>query len=348
MPAVLEAVHKTVAGHHLTAGEAQAALTEILSGGVSPALVAALLVALRVKGEAAEEIVGFARALREKAVRVECGDDRRPLVDTCGTGGGAPTFNISTATAFVVAGAGARVAKHGNRSMTSCCGSADVLEELGANLNLEPRQIARCVQEVGIGFMFAPAHHPAMRHVQPIRAELKMRTVFNLLGPLANPAGATVQIVGVAEPRLVLLIGEVLAQLGIERGLVVHGADGLDEISTTGPTMTAEIHQGRVRQHTLNPSDFGIERARLDQLAGGDRRQNAACVRAVLSGGKGAPRDIVLVNAAATLRAAGLACDLAACMALARDSIDTGRALQILDRFIDFARSAAVSSPAAV
>jgi anthranilate phosphoribosyltransferase len=302
--------------------------------------VAGLLTALRMKGETVDEVVGFARALRDHATRVECGDDPRPLVDTCGTGGdGAQTFNISTASAFVVAGAGARVAKHGNRSISSCCGSADALEELGARLELEPARIARCVEEVGIGFLYAPALHPAMRHVQPIRGALKMRTVFNLLGPLANPAGAEVQVVGVYHAGLVKLVAEALARLGIRRGLVVHGSEGLDEISTTGPTLAAEVERGQVREHTLGPEDFGVEPAAREKLAGSGRKENAAIVRAVLDGEKGPRRDIVLVNAAAALRMAELAKDWKAGMALARESIDSGRALETLARFIHFTQA---------
>ncbi|MBI3694485.1 MAG: anthranilate phosphoribosyltransferase, partial [Acidobacteria bacterium] len=332
-------LHKAVAGEHLTAEEASAALEEIL-GGVTPApLVSALLVALRMKGEAVDEVVGFAQALRRHAIRVECGPDPRPLVDTCGTGGdGAQTFNISTASAFVVAGAGARVAKHGNRSISSRCGSADVLEELGARLELPPERVARCVQEVGIGFLFAPALHPAMRHVQPIRAELKMRTIFNLLGPLANPAGAEVQVVGVSEERLVKLVAEALARLGTKRAMVVHGSDGLDEITTTGPTLAAEVAEGRVTERTLEPGAFGIARATAAELAGGDRRENAAIVSAVLSGENGPRRDIVVFNAGAALCAAGLAHDLVEGILLARKSVDSGRAMEALDRFVRFTR----------
>jgi len=340
MPALLEALHKTVEGQNLTADEARVALEEVLDGGGTATLVAALLVALRMKGEAVDEVVGFARALRDRAERVHCGPDPRPLVDTCGTGGdGSQTFNISTASAFVVAGAGARVAKHGNRSISSCCGSADVLEELGANLTLSPAAVARSVNEVGIGFLFAPSLHPAMRYVQPIRSELKMRTIFNLLGPLANPAGAEAQVVGVFEGRLVPLVAEALARLGVKRGLVVHGSDGLDEITITGLTLTALVDDGRVTQGTLRPQDFAIEPASLQKLAGGDRRRNAEIVRNVFAGQKGPCRDIVLVNAAAAIRTAGLAENLTLAMTLARDSIVSGTAMKTLTRFIDFTQS---------
>jgi anthranilate phosphoribosyltransferase len=341
MSAVLEALHRTAAREPLTAQQAEAALEEILAGSASPEQVAALLVALRMKGESPEEVEGFARALRRRAERVVCDPDPRPLVDTCGTGGdGLHTFNISTAAALVVAAAGARVAKHGNRSVSSRCGSADVLEELGVNLAFPPRRIAACIREVGIGFLFAPAHHPALKHVQPIRAALKMRTIFNILGPLANPAGADFQVVGVFEPRLVRLVGEALARLGLRRGLVVHGSDGLDEITTTGSTLAAVMEDNQVRERTLQPQDFGVPRARPEDLAGGDRAQNAALVRGILQGQPGPQTDIVLVNAAAALVTAGLAPDYRAGVALARQAIDSGRARDTLAALVRFTASA--------
>ena len=337
MPALLDALHKAIGRQNLSEEEASAALEEILAAGAAPAAVAALLVALRMKGETVEEVAGFARALRRRAGRVECPPDPRPLIDTCGTGGDAAgTFNISTAAAFVVAGAGARVAKHGNRSVSSLCGSADVLEELGVGLDPGSAAVAACIQKVGIGFLFAPSFHPAMRQVQPIRVELKMRTIFNLLGPLANPAGAAVQIAGVYEPRLVRLAAEAFARLGLGRGLVVHGSDGLDEITTTGPTAAAEIRDGVVSERTLAPADFGVPAARPEQLRGGDPRENAAILRAVLDGAPGPHRDIVLVNAAAALYTAGLAADLCAAMALARQSIESGCALEKLQQMVKF------------
>ncbi len=340
MAAILDALHKALAGRNLDAEEARAALDEILAGSASPALIAALLVALRMKGEAVEEIVGFAQALRDRAVRVACPADPRPLVDTCGTGGdGAQTFNISTATAFVLAAAGARVAKHGNRSISSRCGSADVLEELGVQITLPPDRVASSIQEVGIGFLFAPAFHPAMRYVQAVRAELKTRTIFNLLGPLVNPAGVDIQVVGVADARLIDLVAHALARLGLRRGLVVYGAGGLDEISTVGPTEATEIDRGKVRMRRLTPDDFGVPPAAVADLAGGTPADCAGMVRAVLDGEAGPHRDIVLVNAAAAISIAGLAPDLAASMALARDAIDSGRARQKLDQLIAFTAS---------
>jgi anthranilate phosphoribosyltransferase len=343
MLAVLAALHKVVARESLSATEADAALEEILAGAASPAQVAALMVALAMKGEAVDEVVGFARALRRRAEPVNCGADPRPLVDTCGTGGdGASTFNISTVAAFVVAAAGARVAKHGNRSISSCCGSADVLEEAGARIQLPPERIAQCVQEVGIGFLFAPALHPAMRNVQPVRAELKMRTMFNLLGPLANPAGAEAQVVGVYDARLVPLLAEALAALGLERGLVVHGSDGLDEITTTGPTMAAEIRDGEVHDRTLYPEEFGVARAKGQDLVGGDRRENAAILRRILGGETGPRRDIVLVNAAAVIVTAGLAAGFPKGIQLAAEAIDSGLAREKLERFVEFTNAGAV------
>ena len=330
-------MQRAVDREHLSAAQAEEALEEILTGAAPASLVSALLVALRMKGEVAGELVGFARALRNRVERVECGPDPRPLVDTCGTGGdGAKTFNISTAAAFVVAGAGARVAKHGNRSISSRCGSADVLEQMGVRFPLSPDRVAECIDRVGIGFMFAPAHHPAMKHVQPIRAELKMRTIFNLLGPLANPAGVARQVVGVFEEQAVTLVAEALGELGIERGLVVHGSDGLDEITTTGSTAAAQIEVGRVTFLTLEPEDFGVQRVSAAELGGGDQQENASIIRAVLAGEPGPRRDIVLVNAAAALVTAGGAASLAEGMILARESIDSGRAREKLRQLVKF------------
>jgi anthranilate phosphoribosyltransferase len=340
MRGLLEAVHKAIARRDLTEEEAHGALEEILDGDAPAPLVSALLVALRMKGETVDEAVGFARAMRARAQRVECNPGLRPLVDTCGTGGdGSGTFNVSTAVAFVVAGAGARVAKHGNRSISSRCGSADVLEELGARVALPVERIVECIAAAGIGFLFAPALHPAMAHVQPIRAALKMRTIFNLLGPLTNPAGAEVQVVGIFDPAHMTLMAEALARLGVKRALVVHGTGGLDEISTTGPTQGMSVQNGALSPITLHPEDFGVQRARLSDLGGGGRSENAAIVRSVLQGEEGPRRDLVLVNAAATLVAAGLAPDFGAGMAQARWSIDSGRARETLNRFVQFTNS---------
>jgi anthranilate phosphoribosyltransferase len=299
----------------------------ILKGEVSVAQIAAFLTALRMKGETVDELVGFARAMRQMAVRIDAGLNGEPLLDTCGTGGdGQSTFNISTVAAFVVAGAGLRVAKHGNRSISSQCGSADLLENLGITVSLAPEQVARAIREIGIGFLFAPAIHTAMKHAQPVRVELKMRTVFNLLGPLTNPAGATVQLVGAPSEAAGELMAGALLQLGLERGFVVHGSDGLDEITLTGPTTAFEIRAGNVQRRTLYPEDFGVDRVDASALKGADRETNTAIARSILDGTTGAQRDIVLVNASAALVAAGKASDFREGMTIARDSIDSGAA----------------------
>jgi anthranilate phosphoribosyltransferase len=337
MSSLIPYLQQAVNREDLDASAAEQAMAVILSGGAPAALIAAFLVALRMKGETACELLGFARAMRAVASQVKPELGGEPLLDTCGTGGdGRGTFNISTVTAFVVAGAGVRVAKHGNRSISSQCGSADVLERLGIKIALEPEHAARAIREVGIGFLFAPAFHPAMKHAQPARVELKIRTVFNLLGPLTNPAGATAQVVGAPSPDAAALMAEALAALGLERGFVVHGSDGLDEITTTGPTLAFDICAGRVIRRTLGPEDFGVPLATLDDLKGGDPETNCAVALAVLEGSRGPKRDIVLVNAAAGLMAAGKARDFREGVALAAESLDSGAALakvQALARF---------------
>ena len=282
------------------------------------------------KGETAAELAGFARAMRERAIFVDAGTD---VIDTCGTGGdGCGTFNISTVAAMVMAGAGARVAKHGNRSISSQTGSADVMEALGVRFAMTPEDAARAVREIGIGFLFAPSLHPAMKHAQPVRRELKLRTVFNLLGPLANPARAQMQLIGAPSRDAARRMAEALAELGTTRSFVVHGRDGLDEISTTAPTDVYEICAGRVMQHVWSPADFGVLHASLDQLRGGDAARNAQIAREILEGAPGPCREIVIVNAAAGLLAAGLAADLLAGAAAAAHSIDSGAARAILTR----------------
>jgi anthranilate phosphoribosyltransferase len=335
---VLEALHKVTRREHLSEFEAAEVLGEILRGEATTALISGLLVALRMKGETVDEVVGFARAMRAAAAKVELtGVEPASLVDTCGTGGdGLHSFNISTASAFVVAGAGVAVAKHGNRSISSRCGSADVLEVLGAKIMLQPQQVAGAIESVGIGFLFAPLIHPAMKHAQPARAELKMRTVFNLLGPLTNPAGAGAQVVGVFDAALVPLVAAALARLGVRRAFVVHGHDGLDEITTTGPTTAREVIAGAVREHVFRPEDFGFERARPQDLAGGEAASCAAILRAVLEGEPGARREIVLANAAAALVAAGRAEGFREGASLAAESIDSGRAREKLEQFIRY------------
>jgi anthranilate phosphoribosyltransferase len=338
MGAVLEALHKVSRRENLSEQQASEVLGEILRGEATPALISGLLVALRMKGETVDEVVGFARAMRAAAAKVELPSvEAASLVDTCGTGGdGLHSFNISTASAFVVAGAGATVAKHGNRSISSRCGSADVLEALGAKVTLQPQQVAQSIESVGIGFLFAPLIHPAMKHAQPTRAELKMRTVFNLLGPLTNPAGAGAQVVGVFDAALVPLVAAALLRLGVRRAFVVHGDDGLDEITTSGPTRACEVIGGQVLERVFQPQDFGLELARPQELTGGDATSCAAILRAVVEGERGARRDIVLANAAAALVAAGRADSFREGATQAAGSIDSGRAREKLEQFIRF------------
>ncbi len=321
-------------------------MTELLAGKCTDAQIAALLVALHMKGETVEEIVGFAEAIRQAAseLRVErdstvdvSGTERDALVDTCGTGGDASgTFNISTATALVVAGAGVRVAKHGNRSVTSQCGSADVMEALGVNINLPALRVAACLNEVGIAFLYAPAMHSAMKYVQPARRELRLRTVFNLLGPLTNPANASAQVVGVYSADLVEKLAEALSMLGLHRALVVHGNDGLDEITVTTSTRIAEVRDGTVRSYEITPEEFGFERAGMEQLAGGDAEVNTGIIRQVLRGHRSACRDIVVLNAAAALVAGGKADHIGDAVPLAAQSIDSGAAAGKLHALVAF------------
>ena len=334
-------IQKTSGGGRLTALEAEAAMEKILSGATDEESIIALLSALRARGETAEELTGFARAMRRHATRIPVAEGRAGdwLVDTCGTGGdGASTFNISTTAAFVVAGAGARVAKHGNRSISSKCGSADVLEALGVSLSLSPEQTATTIEQIGIGFLFAPVLHTAMRHAMSARRRLG-RTAFNLLGPLTNPAGARAQVVGVYSADLVEKMARVLAQLGAERAFVVHGAGGLDEISLAGQTQIGEVSRGAVHLYEVRPEDFGLSRAPLSAIAGGDAAHNALLVRAILAGESGPRRDIVLANAAAALVAAGRAADFLEGVRLAAQSIDSGAAAAKLDALIAFTHS---------
>jgi len=333
-----EAVQSAIEGRHLSRAQAAAAVDAMLDGSAPAVLIAALLVALRVKGETPDEIAGAAQALRARAARVEVPLDR--LVDTCGTGGdGAHTFNISTAAAFVAAAAGARVAKHGNRAASSKCGSADVLAALGAEVELPPEGVAGCIQECGIGFLFAPRHHAAMRHVAPVRKELGIRTLFNLLGPLANPAGARRQLVGVPAPHLVPILARTLVELGAERAFVVHGHGGLDEISPAGPTLVAEVRAGRVREYEVTPDELGVARGALEDLRGGDADRNAVLLRAVLRGEKGARRSAVLLNAAAAIAAAEVCESVREGVRLAEQAIDSGAAAERLEHFVRASRA---------
>lgn len=299
-------------------------MNALLEGEATPAQIAGFAIAIKMRGETAPELTGFARALRAHMIVVQAGEG---LIDTCGTGGDlAGTFNISTAAALVMAGAGARVAKHGGRSASSQTGSADVLEALGVRISMTPEEAAAAIREIGIGFLFAPNLHPAMKHAAPVRRELKMRTVFNLIGPLANPARAGRQLLGAPSPEAAKLMAEALAALGTEHSFIVHGHDGLDEITTTGPTDVYEVRTGYVEKHLWMPSDFGVKKAFGEDLLGGDAARNAEITLQILAGAKGPARDIVLVNSAAGLLAAGLAKDLRSGVKLGEKSIDSGEA----------------------
>jgi anthranilate phosphoribosyltransferase len=324
------AIAKLVDRHDLTRAEAAAVMTEIADGAATPAQVGAFLAALRIKGETVDEIAGAADVMRARCDRLHVAQD--VFVDTCGTGGdGQNTFNISTAASFVVAGAGVPVAKHGNRAVSSRCGSADVLAELGVDVDAPKETVERCIAEIGIGFLFAPRLHPAFKAVAGIRRELGIRSVFNLLGPLSNPAGARRQVMGVYEPRWVPVIGGVLAALGAAHAFVVHG-DGLDEIAVTGMTHVSEVKDGAVDRYAMLPEDLGLSRWKTRDIAGGDVALNARILRDVLAGQRGAPRDAVLANAAAALVAGDAAADLRDGVRLAAEAIDDGAALEKLER----------------
>ncbi len=333
--AFLDYLHRVAAHSSLTSAEAEAALGMILEGQATVPQIAAFLVALRMKGETGDELLGLARAMRARSLRVEVADVAQPLLDTCGTGGDSTgSFNISTVAALVVAGAGVRVAKHGNRSMASHCGSADILEALGVKIALTPERMADCIRQAGIGFLLAPALHPAMKHAQPARVELKMRTVLNLLGPLTNPAGARYQLIGAPSEAAARLMAGALGELGTGRAFVVHGSDGMDEITTTGSTLVLEVAHDRVTEQVWLPSDFGVPRASLSDLAAPAKEDNLRIARAVLAGEPGPCRDIVSVNAAAALVAAGVAASLREGVALAGGSIESGAALQRLESLV--------------
>lgn len=337
---LLPFLHKIAASEDLSATEAREAMLAILSGSATTPQITAFLMGLRMKGETSEELLGFARAMREKTIRIDACVDPEPLLDTCGTGGGAgSTFNISTVAAFVVAGAGARVAKHGNRSFSTQCGSADVLEQLGVDVSQPPERVGQAIREIGIGFLFAPLLHPAMKHAQSARMELKMRTVFNLLGPLTNPAGATRQLIGTPSAHAAELLANALAGFGPERAFVVHGNDGLDEVSTTGATLVFEISGPQVRCFQWAPADFGVPQADIEDLRGGDRARNAEIATGVLKGQPGAQRDIVLVNSAAALIASGIADNPRTAMDRAAQSVDSGAAWAKLQKLAAFTRA---------
>ncbi|MBL7119381.1 MAG: anthranilate phosphoribosyltransferase [Dehalococcoidia bacterium] len=335
---IREAIAKLIEKKNLTSEEAEAVMQQIMLGEATPSQIGAFLIALRMKKETPEEIAACARVMRAHAIKVET--RQNPVVDTCGTGGdGSGTFNVSTVVAFVVAGAGVAVAKHGNRSVSSRCGSADVLEALGAQIELGPDEIARCLDEIGIGFLFAPRLHPAMKYAATPRREIGVRTIFNLLGPLTNPASASIQLLGVYDPTLTETMAEVLGLLGVHGALVVHGAGGLDELSTTGAGKITQLQEGKITTYYVDPQEFGLPLAEPASLKGGLPEENARIARDLLQGEKGARRDTVLLNAAAALLAAGKVTDFREGLSLAAESIDSGKALHKLEQFIHLSRS---------
>lgn len=325
---IQEAISSVVSGQNLTSDEATQVMEEIMTGEATPAQFGAFVTALRLKGETPDEIAGMARVMREKALRVQSDGD---LVDTCGTGGdGSHTINVSTIAAFVTAGAGLRVAKHGNRAITSACGSADVMEAAGVKVDLGPEAVERCIREVGIGFMFAPTFHPAMRYAGPPRREIGIRTVFNILGPLTNPAGARSQVLGVADGALGEKMAMVLQRLGCQHALVVHGEDGLDEISIAAPSQIWELKDGNIYNFTVTPEDLGLSRAAARDVQGSSIEDNLAAMNGVLSGERGPARDIVLLNASAALAAGNAVDNLKQGIMAASESIDSGKAMDKL------------------
>jgi anthranilate phosphoribosyltransferase len=330
---VTRAIDAVCAGDHLTTDHAAAVLAEIMEGRTAEVQTAAFLIALRAKGETVPELVGLARTMRALADSVEI--DRADLVDTAGTGGGPSTFNISTAAALVAAGAGCAVAKHGNRSNTSRSGSADLLEALGVSIELGPVEVAGCIDETGFGFMFAPRHHAAMKNVAPVRKELGVRTIFNFLGPLTNPAGATRQLLGVSDRRYQETIAEALVGLRAESAMVVSAEDGLDELSISSPTRVIEVKEGGTEEWFVEPGQFGLGESPVEAIAGGEPNQNALVVRSVIEGSEGAARDVVLLNAGAAIYVGGQADDLAAGVERAREAIDSGAAAKLLEQVIE-------------
>lgn len=338
---IRSAIKKVVVGENLSESEMVAAMNEVMTGEASPAQIASFITALRMKGEAVDEIVGAVRVMRDKATAIDAGvKEGETLMDIVGTGGdGADTFNVSTTTSFVVAAAGVPVAKHGNRAVSSKCGSADVLEALGVNLSLPAVKVSRAVQEIGIGFLFAPMLHGAMKHAIGPRREMGIRTIFNILGPLTNPAGANVQLIGVFDPKLTTVLAEVLMRLGERRSLVVWGEGNMDEMTICGESIVADGNGGTVEQYTISPEDVGLQRgAPADIVGGNTAKESATIVRRVLGGEKGARLDMVLLNAGTALHAAGKARDIKAGVALARDIVQSGAALAKLDALIEFSR----------
>ena len=342
--AFTDAIRTVVDGGELSAEQAAAAMDQIMTGAVTPAQLGAFVTALRMRGETIEEIAGLAATMRRHALRVDVDLDKGPLVDTCGTGGDASgTFNISTTAAFVIAGARVRVAKHGNRSVTSKCGSADLLEALGVVIELPPVAVARCVDDVGIGFMYAPAFHPAMRFVGPTRREIGIRTVFNMLGPLTNPAGTRHQLIGVGHAGIAGKLAGALARLGSSHAVLVHAEEGLDELGLSGPSQVTEFdaREGEVRSYAISPADVGLREAHAGALAGGDAATNARITLSVLSGESGAPRDATLLNAGAGIYAANAAESIAEGVSMAAAAIESGRAMGCLDQLVTLTRNLA-------
>jgi anthranilate phosphoribosyltransferase len=337
-PLLTRAIESLAAGEDLPADDASRVLHEVMTGNASEAETAAFLIGLRTKGETVAEIAGLARAMRELATKVEVAGD---LVDTAGTGGGRPTFNISTTAAFVAAGAGCKVAKHGNRSATSQCGSADVLEALGAGIELEPAAVADCIDSVGFGFMFAPRHHRAMRHVVPVRKELGVRTIFNFLGPLTNPAGARRQVIGVADGRYLETIAAALGDLGTEAALVVSSADGLDEFSVSGATRVVELKGGELSSYEFTPEEAGLEPATDGAVGAGTPEHNAEVLRRVLAGERGTERALALLNAGAAIYVGGDADTIEAGVRRAEEAIDSGAAREVMERYVERSRELA-------
>ncbi|MBA3301578.1 MAG: anthranilate phosphoribosyltransferase [Thermoleophilaceae bacterium] len=331
-PVLTEAIDKLAGGEALTSREAADALLAVMKGRASEVQAAAFLIALRTKGETVEELVGLAQTMRSLSTKVDAGTDE--LVDTCGTGGGRPTFNVSTTAAFVVAGAGCAVAKHGARSNTGKSGSADVLEALGARIDLDPEAVARCIEEVGIGFMFAQSHHSAMKHVAPVRKELAVRTVFNFLGPLTNPAGAAFQVIGVADGGYLDTIAAALGELGCRKGLVVSSEDGMDEISGAARTRVIEVHDGGIESYVTTPEELGVEPFPVSHLRAGTPERNAEITREVLAGTPGAERSVVVLNAGAAIYAGGGADSLREGVVKAGEAIDSRAAREVLDHFV--------------
>jgi anthranilate phosphoribosyltransferase len=330
-------------GRDLSLEDTAAVLSEIMTGNATEVQIAGFLVALRTKGETVAELAGLARTMRELAVRVSVASGN--LLDTAGTGGGRRTFNVSTTAALIAAGAGCTVAKHGNRSATGLSGSADVLEALGARIDLTPDAVARCIEEVGFGFMFAPAHHQATRYVMPVRRQLAVRTIFNFLGPLTNPAGATRQLIGVSDPSYLETMAGALALLGTEHALLVSSEDGLDELSISAETHVVEVLDGELRRYQVTPEEVSLARASPESIPGGDPAQNAQTTRAIFDGESGPPRDLAVLNAGAAIYAGGGADSLAAGVGAAQEAIDSGAAASALKRFVDRTNDLLTSRP---